>query len=486
MLPAVGKAASSLRGKLGESLASIQKFDKPVTEATTSSLEALKAYAAADEMRNGGGEAESIPLFQRAIVLDPNFALAYARLAAIYGNIGEEDRASESARKAFDLRERVSERERFYIESHYYFANGDLEKEKETLELDIKAYPNDTTAFGNLALLYNLFYGQYEKAIPLANEASRLEPAAPFGYIHAGLAYMALNRMEESRSLMQKALDAKADNLFVHQQLFELALLNGNADGMQQQVKWSEGKPSEYLLLNEATNVAAAGGQMKKAEELMQRSVQVTDRLGFKGTTAATMAAVAVIQSEFGNSAKARELATSSGAALHNRDNLESVALALAMTGDVSHAQAIVDDLGHRFPDDSVVHQVNIPCVRALIDLQRKAPEPAVQALDAVKLYELGTAVAFLPTYIRGQAYLQAKRGTDAAAEFQKIVDHRGINPIAVEHSLAKLGLGRAYVITGDATRARAAYQDFLALWKDADPEIPILKEAKAEYAKLQ
>ncbi len=266
----------------------------------------------------------------------------------------------------------------------------------------------------------------------------------------------------------------------------ELALLNGDADGMQQQVKWSEGKPSEYLLLNEATNVAAARGQMKKAEELMQRSVQVTDRLGFKGTTAATMAAVAVIQSEFGNSAKARELATSSGAALHNRDNLESVALALAMTGDVSHAQAIVDDLGRRFPDDSVVHQVNIPCVRALIDLQRKAPEPAVQALDAVKLYELGTAVAFLPTYIRGQAYLQAKRGTDAAAEFQKIVDHRGINPIAVEHSLAKLGLGRAYVITGDAARARAAYQDFLALWKDADSEIPILKEAKAEYAKLQ
>jgi eukaryotic-like serine/threonine-protein kinase len=486
VLPAVGKAASSLRGKLGESLASIQKFDKPVTDATTSSLEALKAYAAADEMRNGGGEAESIPLFQRAIELDPNFALAYARLAAIYSNIGEEDRGSESARKAFDLRERVSERERFYIESHYYFASGDLEKEKETLELDIKAYPNDTTAFGNLALLYNLFYGQYEKAIPLANEATRLEPAAPFGYLHAGIAYMALNRAEEARSLMQKALDAKADNLFVHQQLYELALLNGDSDGMQQQVKWSEGKPSEYLLLNEATNVAAAHGQIKKAGELMRRSVQVTDRLGFRGTTAATLAAVAVIQSEFGNSAKARELATSSAASVHDRANLELVALALAMTGDVSHAQAIVDDLGHRFPDDSVLHQVIIPCVRALTELQRKAPEPAVQALQAVKLYELGSAVAFLPTYIRGQAYLQAKRGTDAAAEFQKIVDHRGINPTGVEHSLAKLGLGRAYVTTGDAARARAAYQDFLALWKDADPEIPILKEAKAEYAKLQ
>jgi eukaryotic-like serine/threonine-protein kinase len=486
VLPAVGKAASSLRGKLGESLASIQKFDKPVTEATTSSLEALKAYAAADDMRNGGGEAESIPLFQRAIELDPNFAQAYARLAAIYSNIGEEDRGSESARKAFDLRERVSERERFYIESHYYFASGDLEKEKETLELAIKAYPNDSTAFGNLALLYNLYYGQYEKAIPLANESTRIEPAAPFGYLHAGLAYIALNRTEESRSLMQKALNAKADNLFVHQQLYDLAFLSGDADGMQQQVKWSEGKPSEYLLLNEATNVAAAHGQLKKADELMQRSVQVTDRLGFKGTTAATQGAMAVIQSEFGNSVKARELAASSASIVRNRGNLELVALALAMTGDLSHAQAIVDDLGHRFPDDSVVRQVTTPCVRALTELQRKAPEPAVQALDAVKLYEMGTAVAFLPTYLRGQAYLQAKRGTDAAAEFQKIVDHRGINPTGVEHSLAKLGLGRAYVITGDTAKARAAYQDFLALWKDADPDIPILKEAKAEYAKLQ
>jgi serine/threonine protein kinase/tetratricopeptide (TPR) repeat protein len=486
VLPAVGKAASSLRGKLGESLASIQKFDKPVTDATTSSLEALKAYAAADEMRNGGGEAESIPLFQRAVELDPNFALAYARLAAIYSNVGEEDRASEYAKKAFDLRERVSERERFYIVGHYYFATGDLEQEKENLELAIKAYPNDSTAFGNLALLYNLYYGQFEKAIPLANESSRLEPGAPFGYFHAARPYMAMNRLEEARSIIQRAVDAKADNLFVHQLLYDLAFMNGDADGMQQQMKWSEGKPSEYLLLNEATNVAAAHGQMRKALELTQRSQQITDRLGFKGTTAATLAAVAVTQAEFGNSARARELATSSGALVRDRGNLESVALALAMTGDVSRAQAIEDDLDHRFPDDLLLHQVNLPCVRALIELQRKAPEQSVQALEAVRPYESGASVAFLPTYIRGQAYLQAKRGTEAVVEFQKIVDHPGINPTGAEQSLAKLGLGRAYVAAGDTAKGRAAYQDFLALWKDADSDIPILKEAKAEYAKLQ
>jgi tetratricopeptide (TPR) repeat protein len=482
----VGKAASTLRGKLGESLASIQKFDKPVTDATTSSLEALKAYAAADEMRNGGGEAESIPLFQRAVELDPNFALAYARLAAIYSNVGEEDRASEYAKKAFDLRERVSERERFYIVGHYYFSTGDIEKQKENLELATKAYPNDSTAFDNLALIYNLYYGQFDKAIPLANVAIPMEASAPYGYLHAAIGYMGLNRLEEARSILQRAVDAKADNLFVHQLLFELALLNGDADGMQQQVKWSEGKPSEYLLLNEATNVAAGRGQMQKAGELMQRSVQITDRLGFKGTTAATLAARAVTEAEFGNSAKARELATSSGTLVRDRGNLESVAVALAMTGDVSHAQAIADDLDHRFPDDILLRQVNLPCVRALIELQRKTPGQAIQALQAATPYELGIALAFLPTYIRGQAYLQVKRGTEAAAEFQKIVDHRGINPTGVEHSLAKLGLGRAYVLSGDAPKARAAYQDFLALWKDGDSDVPILKEAKAEYAKLQ
>jgi eukaryotic-like serine/threonine-protein kinase len=486
VLPAVGKAASSLRGKLGESLASIQKFDTPVTEATTSSLEALKAYTAADEMRNGGNEAESIPLFQHAIELDPNFAMAHARLAAIYNNVGEEDRSVESAKKAFDLRERVSERERFYITDHFYTSTGDIEKNMETLESAIKAYPNDSSPFSNLALEYNLYYGQFEKAIPLANEFTRLEPNAPFGYVHAALPYMALNRLEEARSILQRAIDAKADNLFVHQQLYDLAFLNGDADGMQRQLKWSEGKPSEYLLLNDATSVAAAHGEMQKAGQLMQRSVQVSNRLGFKETTADTQAGLAVTQAEVGSASKAKELAASSSALAHGRTNMESVAVALAMTGDVSRAQAIADDLGHRFPDDTLLHQVSIPCVRALIELNRKNPEAAIQSLQAATPYELGSLQGLLPIYIRGQAYLQAKRGAEAAAEFQKMVDHRGIAPTAPEHSLAKLGLGRAYVMTGDTAKARAAYQDFFALWKDADPDITILKEAKAEYGTLK
>jgi eukaryotic-like serine/threonine-protein kinase len=486
VLPAVGKAASSLRGKLGESLASIQKYDTPVTEATTSSLEALKAYAAADEMRNAGGEAESLPLFQHAVELDPNFAQAYARLAAIYSNIGEEDRGVEAARKAFDLRERVSERERYYIASHFYFASGDIEKEKENLELAIKAYPNDSTALGNLALVYNLFYGQFDKAIPLASECARVEPNAPFGYLHAAIPYMALNRMEEARTLLQRAVDAKADNLFIHQLFYDLAFLNGDADAMQAQVKLSEGKPGEYLLLTEATGAAASHGQMQKAGELMQHSAQVSDRFGFKETTAQTQGLFAVTQAEVGNISKSRELAASSSALAHGRANLVPAALALAMTGDGKRAQAIVDDLGHRFPDDLILHQVSIPEVRALVELEGKAPEKAIEALQSATPYELGTAQGLLPIYIRGEAYLHAKRGAEAVREFQKIADHRGIDPTFAEHSLAKLGLGRAYKITGNTAKARAAYQDFFALWKDADPDVPILKEAKAEYATLQ
>jgi serine/threonine protein kinase/tetratricopeptide (TPR) repeat protein len=485
VLPAVGKAASSLRGKLGESLASIQKFDTPVTDATTSSLEALKAYAAADEMRNGGGETESIPLFQHAVELDPNFAMAHARLSAIYGNVGEEEQQAEEAKKAFDLRERVSERERYYITEHYYQATGDIEKREETLESAIKAYPNDSSPFANLAFDFNVYSGQFEKAIPLANEFSRLEPNAPFGYVHAALPYMALNRLEEARTTLQRALDAKADNMFVHAVLYELAFLNGDAEGMQQQVKWSQGKPGEYLLLNEASNVAAAHGQMQRAGELIQRSVQVTDRLGFKGTTADTQATWADMLAEVGNASKARELAASGSASVHSRDNMGSVAEALAMTGDVTRAQAILDDLGRRFPDDTILHQVGIPVVQALIALDRKVPARAIEALQAATPYELGINQELLPIYIRGLAYLQAKRGAGAAAEFQKMVDRRGIAPTALEHSLAKLGLGRAYVMTGDTAKARAAYQDFLALWKDADPDVPILKEAKAEYERL-
>jgi eukaryotic-like serine/threonine-protein kinase len=486
VLPAVGKAASNLRGKLGESLASVQKFDTPVTEATTSSLEALKAFAAADQMRNGGGEAESIPLFLRVVELDPNFALAWARLAAIYNNIGEEDRGVDAARKAFDLRERVSDKERFYIDDHFYTASGNIDKDRQTLELAIRSFPNDSSAYANLALIYDLFYGQFDKAIEEGNGFTRLEPTAPFGYAHTAGSYTALNRIEEAHATLQRAVDMKADNLFIHQQQYELAFLTGDNDGMQRQMKWAEGKPSEYLLLNEAAAIAAGRGQMQKARELSKRSTELTDRLGFKGTTASTDGSWALAEAEAGNPAKARELAASSSALAHGRNNLEYVAATLAMAGDGSHAKTIIDDLNRRFPDDTLLRNVWGPCATALAALDRKAPEQAITALQAATPYEMGSFLSLFPVYVRGLSYLQAKRGGDAVAEFQKIVDHRGIAPVAPEHSYAKLGLGRAYAMTGDSAKAKAAYQDFLALWKDADADVPVLKEAKAEYEKLK
>jgi len=486
VLGAVGRAASSLRGKLGESLASIQKFDTPITEATTSSLEALKAYAAADGLRNGGGEAESIPQFQHATELDPNFAMAHSRLSAVYNNIGEEDRSVAEAKKAFDLRDRVSERERFYIDDHYYTASGDIEKDKENLELAIRTYPNDSSAYANLALINNLYYGQFETAIQLGNEFSRLEPGAPFGYVHTAQPYIALNRLEEARSTLQRAMDAKADNLFVHQTIFQLAFLNGDTAGMQRELKWSQGKSSEYLLLNEASFVAAARGQIRKGEELSQRSIQITDRLGFKESTADTMALWALTEAEVGNLTRAREQANASAALARVRTNLVPASEALAIAGDAGHPQATLGELRKRFPADTLLKDVATANVTALVALDRKRPDEAITALQTAKPYEMGNVPAMFPVYLRGLAYLQAKRGAEAAAEFQKIVDHRGIGPTAIEHSLAHLGLGCAYVLTGDNAKAKAAYQDFFALWKDADPDIPILKQAKAEYAKLQ
>ena len=486
VLPAVGKAASSLRGKLGESLASIQKFDTPVTEATTSSLEALKAYAAADEMRNSGGEAESIPSFKRAVELDPNFALAYARLAAIYGNLGQEDDSITMAKRAFDLRERVSENERYYVDQHYYFANGDLDREKESLELAIKAYPKDSTYPGNLALQYNLFYGDFEKAIALAHQAEVLEPGSPYGYAHQVIGYMGLNKLAEAQAVAQRAVDEKADNLFVHQFLFEMAFLNGDAAGMQREVQWAQGKPSEYLLLSEQASMAAAQGQLKKSREMAKRSVEVTDRLGFKDTSAATKASLAVVEAEMGNAGQARGAADASIATEKVRGTMGPAAIALAISGDAVRAQAMIDEMARRFPNDTIVQRVTIPVVQAWIEMDRKNPEKAIAALDPARTYEMGTVPAMFPIYTRGMAYLAAKRGADAAAEFQKILDHRGLNPVDPVHALAKLGLGRAYVMAGDTAKAKSAYQDFFALWKDADPETPLLKEAKGEYLKLQ
>ena len=296
---------------------------------------------------------------------------------------------------------------------------------------------------------------------------------------------MGLNRLEEARSILKRAVDAKADNLFVHQELYDLAFLSGDDAGMQQELKWSEGKPSEYLLLNEASSAAAARGQLQKAGELMQRSVQVTERLGFKGTTAVTQAGLALTLAEVGNVAKAKELCTSSSSLASGRGNLELVAVALAMSGDVVRAQAITADLSRRFPADTLLHAVSIPMVEALAAMNRKAPQEAIGRLQAAAPYELGAGQALLPIYIRGQAYLQAKRGTEAAAEFQKIVDRRGVVVSDPVGALARYELARAYAVSGDSSKARAAYAGVVALWGAADPDVPLVRRAKAEQAAL-
>jgi eukaryotic-like serine/threonine-protein kinase len=486
VLPAVGKAASDLRNKLGESLASIQTFDTPVTEASTASLEALKSFTAADDLRSRGKEAESIPVFQRAIELDPNFALAYARLGVVYYNLGEGDRAFEVLQRAFNLRERVSERERFYIAFHYYGeVLGDLEKEKETMELWMRTYPKDVIPYVNLAWKHNLFRGQFQQAVPLATESIRLAPDEPFGYNEAAWAYMGLNRFDEAAAVAKRAVDAKADNFFIHGRLFSLAELNGDSAGMQQQLQWAEGRPEEYSIVDLAAQSAASSGQLRKSRELSQRSVESAQRLNFKQISANIYANWAVREAEMGNSAKARELAAHSVNVAQAPKSLLDAALAFAIAGEPNRAQAITAELDRRFPSNTALHQVNLPCIRAALELNRGEAAKSVRVLQTAAPYELGLAYGLRPIYMRGIAYLGTHQGLEAVTEFQKIIDHRGIVPENLEHPLAKLGIARAYATTGDPAKARTAYQDFFALWKDADPDIPILNEAKAEYAKL-
>jgi len=487
VLKALDSAAVSLRGKLGESLSSVQKYATPLEQATTPSLEALQAYslgarAIAERDDNPG----AVPLLQRAIRLDPNFATAYGLLAVSYNNLGETTLAAENTRKAYELRERVSERERLTIESFYYhFVLGDLEKARQSYELWAQTYPRDYVPPTNLSFLYSVL-GQYDKALAEAHEAVRLEPANGINYENLALAYFFLNRLEEARVTVEEAQTKKLDSYYLHWIVYLLAFLKNDAASMAQEVTWATGKPGvEDILLTTEADTSAYAGQLAKARELSRRAVASAQHAGEKETAASYEASAALREALFGHPAEVRQRATAALELSTGRDVQYKVALALAWIGDAGRAQALASDLNKRYPEDTIVQLELLPTLNAQFALNRKDASTAVEALQAAAPYELGTTVGLHPIYVRGQAYLGAHEGSKAAGEFQKIIDHRVLvlNPIG---TLAQLGLARAYVLQGDASKAKAAYQDFFTLWKDADPDIPILKQAKVESAKLQ
>jgi len=491
VLKALGNAATDMRGKLGESLASVQKFATPMEEATTPSLEALKAYSMGRKIGSQKGNVADIPYYQRAVELDPNFALAYRAMAISYNTLGQATLASKNGRKAFDLRERVSEREKYWIESFYYLlVTGELERAIQVYELWTHSYPRDFLAIANLGDAYGRL-GQWEKALREAQESIRLEPNFAITQSNLAQTQLALNRTEEARTTVEQALARNMDTLLLRLALYQAAFLRGDPEQMQQQLAWAAGRPREEdWLLSAQSDTEAYSGRLAKAREFSQRAVDSAMRADAKETAALWQVNAALREAEFGNAGSARHDATAALAMVAGRDVSNLAALSLALAGVSAEAKRIADTLDKDFPRDTCTQGYWVPAIRAAVELNAENHAKAIELLKTAATFELGQCDFQLgmmyPVYLRGEAYLLAHQGKEAAAEFQKIIDHRGIVLNFPLGALAHLGLGRACALQGDTAKARVAYHDFLTLWKDADPDIPILKQAKAEYARMQ
>jgi serine/threonine protein kinase/tetratricopeptide (TPR) repeat protein len=484
VLHALGEAAMKLREKLGESLQSIQKFDAPIEQATTSSLEAFKAFSLGVEQQLKGKYLEAIPFLKRATEIDPNFALAYARMASMYYNSRQSDLAAEASQKAFELRDRVSERERLYISAGYYDnVTGELEKYLETLELWKRTYPRDASPPNNLAVKYNEL-GLFDKAVEAAREAIRLNPSSASGYSLLAAAFVGLNRFDEAKEIIGQAQAQKLETTAMRRILYRIAFVQGDATTMKQQVEWLNGKPDEYVAQGWQSETAAFSGQLQRAREFSDRAFELAERRDLKEVAAQIAVGGATRDAVFGDCRQVKDQIAKALGITHSSLTMVNAGNALATCGEFSQTQTIIGELTKRFPKDTVLNKILAPLVQARIELQRANPAQAIQLLETTRPYE-GYAL-FQIAYIRGQIYLNQQRGTDAAAEFQEILDHRGWQPTSPLYSLAHLGLARAAALTGETARARQAYQDFFALWKDADPDIPVLQEARRAYEKLK
>jgi len=488
VLKALTAAATAMRARLGESLASVQRFDVPV-EATTPSLEALKAYSMGITTSRTKGDAEAIPFTKRAIELDPNFAMAYVGLAVHYSNLGQASLAAENAKKAYDLRDRVSDREKYRISAFYFqYVTGEVEKATEAYELWAKSYPRDMTPHLNLGFIYNAM-GQYDKAIAETEASRRLEPTL-VAYGNQAENYINVNRLQDARQMIQEAQQKNFDGLVIRSALYSLAFLSGDTADMERQVQWAAGRPGEEdQMLSNHADTQAYYGRLEKARDLARRASDSAVRSDAKETGAQWLAFQALREAELGNVSAARQAVARALALAPGRYVKVLAALALARSGETSQSRTILEALEKSEPTNTYLKVYWFPLLEASIAMAQQAPDRAIVALEPALPYELGSpppGISMYPPYIRGVAYLAQKNGPAAAAEFQKFPDHSGIVQNFLLGSLARLQLARAYALSGDTAKAKSAYQDFFTLWKGADPDIPILKEANAEYAKLQ
>ena len=496
VLNVLGQIAAKFRTRVGESLATVEKHNTPLETATTPSLEALKAYSAAMKVSFSTGSADALPLLKRAVEIDPQFATAYAAMGLMYSNIGESVLSIESTSKAYQLRDRASDRERFFITSLYdRQVTGNLEKEQQTLQLWAQTYPRDRDSHGLLSGFASQGSGQYEKSIQEANIALGIDPDFSPGYANVAFAYFYLDRVAEAESAIQRASEHKRETPELMLLQYHLAFAKGDTAGMERAAAQARGKPEvEDWMIHSAALVEARSGRVQSARRMSRRAVEMAQQAGQKERAATYQAGEAVWEAWFGNAPEGRRNAMAALDLSKGRDVTYGAALALALAGDLPRAQALTSDLEKRFPEDTSVQFNYLPTLRALIALNHHEPQKAIELLQAASPYEFAVpAIDFneffgglYPDYVRGRAYLDMHQGAQAAAEFQKILDHPGIvvgDPIG---ALAHLQLGRALLLSGDEAKAKTAYQDFLALWKDADPDVPTLKQAKAEYAKLQ
>ena len=484
VLDAVAKAASRIRERLGESLTSIRKFDNPLKEeATTCSVEALKAYNAARraEWTGGGKELDVIPLFERAIELDQQFGAAYHGLAAVYSRLGESERAADYMSKAYNLRDRLSESERLAITSEYHrIVTGELDKEMQTIEFWRQESPRSGAPGNHVLFNYSTYFGDFEKAIEVANEALTFTPGT------LARAYLGLNRVEEAKSVLDQTVARKFDNPDLRGVFYEVAALQGDSTGIQSLRRWNADQPAENNISDFVALDLMQHGRLKEAKKLEESQLQALQRSGFKEIAASYPAMLALTEAELGDRREARRYAASSAKLSGSRTTVPLVAIALALGGESKKVQITIEELNRRYPSDTKVQNVYIPVAEAALELTQGDSEKAIELLEPTRRYEFGRHWRFLPSYVRGLAYLRGHKGKEAIEEFQKIIAHRGIAPLAPEWALAHVRLGRAYITSGNIAGAKAAYQDFLTFWKDADPDIPVLKQAKAEYAKLQ
>jgi DNA-binding winged helix-turn-helix (wHTH) protein/Flp pilus assembly protein TadD len=486
VLKALGDVMGQLRAKLGESLSMVQKFDTPIEEATTSSLEALQAYSMGREtMVQKGESAACVPFFQQAIRLDPGFAIAYAALGNAYSNLGEKGLADANIRKAYELSAHVSEHERLYIESHYYqFATGDLIKASRIYELWAATFPNDEAPRTNLAVIYSNL-GRFDRSLELAKEAVHVGSHDAQSYANLVNAYVSLNKPDEANAVAAQAMAQNLDSSALRLYLYDAAALQQNSTGMQMQLTWASGEPEiqDDFLNNQANNLATSG-QVARARELTRRATDAARQADEKETAAGYELDEAQREAEFGNDSEARRSAETALSWAGDRDTKYAAAVALALSGAADRAQSLAGQIDKGFPDDTVVQYLYLPTIRGAIAVKQKDPGRSLQVLEGARPYELGLAAGLLPAYVRGLAYLEARDGEKAGFEFQKIIDHPGVVVNLPIGMLARLQMARGYLMQGRPSQAKAAYEDFLNRWKNADQDIPILRDAKAEYAK--